>query len=53
MNIEDVAVRPDLPAGTYGAEIALFEGTRPIELAMREDVKTEDGFYRIGTTEVR
>ena len=34
-------------------EIGLAEGDRPIELAMRPDVKTEDGFYRIGETEVR
>ena len=53
ITMEDVPVRPDLSAGVYGVEIGLFEGDRPIELAMRADVRTEDGYYRIGTTEVR
>ena len=51
--VEDVTVRPDLPGGTYGVEIGLLEGERPIELALRQNCKTGDGFYRIGTVEVR
>ena len=50
---EDTVVRPEIPAGSYGVEIALFEGERPIELALKQDLRKEDGFYRIGKTEVR
>ncbi len=53
MTEETAFVRPDLPAGTYGVEIGLAEGDRPIELAMKQSAKTEDGFYRIGKTEVK
>ena len=53
MTEESVFIRPSVPAGSYGVEIGLFEGLRPIELAIRESAKTDDGFYRIGKTEVR
>jgi len=51
--VECVTVRPELPAGTYQAELGLFENGRPIGLAMRKDVETDDGFYRLGSVEVR
>ena len=50
---EDTVVRPEILAGSYGVEIALFEGERPIELALKQDLRMEDGFYRIGKTKVR
>ncbi|MBQ3708131.1 MAG: DUF4832 domain-containing protein [Clostridia bacterium] len=50
---EDTVVRPEILAGSYGVEIALFEGERPIELALKQDLRKEDGFYRIGKTKVR
>ena len=53
VTVEDAPFRPSLPAGRYGAEIGLFEGTRPIELAMKLSAKTDDGFYRVGCVDVR
>ena len=53
LNAEDVALRPQVSPGTYSAELGMFEGDRPIELALKTDVKTADGFYRLGTVEVR
>lgn len=50
--VENVTVQPMVPAGQYSVEIGLFEGERPIELALRKDLQTADGFYRIGETEV-
>ena len=51
--VEDVPVRPKVGPGTYGVELGMFEGQRPIELALKQSVKTEDGFYRLGSVEVR
>ncbi|MBO4327157.1 MAG: DUF4832 domain-containing protein [Clostridia bacterium] len=50
---EDIAVRPAVEPGSYGVELGLFEGGRPIELALKESVRTGDGFYRLGKVEVR
>ena len=51
--VEAVSFRPQLSPGTYCAELGVFEGRRPIELALKESVKTEDGYYRLGFVEVR
>ena len=51
--VEAVPFRPQLSPGTYCAEIGVFDGGRPIELALKESVKTEDGYYRLGSVEVR
>lgn len=36
-----------VPAGKYTLELGLFFGERPIMLAMKEEARTEDGFYRL------
>ena len=36
--------------GTYQVSIGLFENERPIEFGMKNG---EDGFYPIGTTEIK
>ncbi len=53
LNVEDVALRPLVSPGSYDVELGLFEGDRPIELALKAGVKTADGFYRLGAVEVR
>jgi hypothetical protein len=36
-----------VPEGKYTLELGLFFGERPIMLAMKEETRTEDGFYRL------
>ena len=50
-----VDVRVDargVPAGEYDVAVGLFEGERPIKLAIKETALS-DGFYTIGRTTVR
>ena len=41
-----------VPAGDYEVAVGLFEGERPVKLAIKETALT-DGFYTIGRTSVR
>ena len=43
----------EMPAGKYSVEVALFDGKRPIELALRDACVTDDGYYRLGEIAVR
>lgn len=40
-----------LPAGTYTVSVGLFEGEKPVRLALAEDLY-DHGFYRVGQTTV-
>ncbi len=42
----------NVPAGNYALEIGLFEGGRPIKLALAED-RFDDGWYKLSNIEVK
>ncbi len=37
----------NVPVGNYFVELGLFEGTRPIKLAVKEEYLQADGYYRL------
>ena len=46
--VETVELPLSLGRGDYAIGIGLFEGDRPIELAIAPKYREADGFYRLG-----
>ena len=36
-----------LPEGDYNVLLGVFEGEKPIKLALKSEIETPDGYYRI------
>lgn len=43
----------DVPEGNYSVLLGVFEGDRPIKLAIKEENKAAEGFYKIAERNVR
>ena len=42
-----------VPAGEYDVCVGVFEGDKPVKLAMKECVRKENGFYKITEVTVK
>jgi hypothetical protein len=42
----------DLKPGRYSVSLGLFEGSRPVEFALRASLRQSDGFYRVAEIDV-
>jgi len=42
----------NVPPGEYAVEVGLFEGDRPIKLAVKSDYRQPDGYYRLTRIQV-
>lgn len=55
-NIYKEKIRLDftkVPVGKYDIKIGLFENDKPIQLALKSDIKDKNGFYKLAETEVK